>query len=62
MPITIIGPTPNPVPDRTDIPAPKPKIVPRAKDEEENAWPSGDALAHAGGTDPGTAALIGDPG
>jgi hypothetical protein len=57
VPISIIGPTPAAVPDRTDVPQAKPKIVPRAKDEEENAWPSGDAHA-----EPGVKGLLGDIG
>jgi hypothetical protein len=60
MPITVIGTTPDPVPDRTTIPAPQPKKVPRNKDEEENAWPSGDAGAVAG--DVGFQGLPGEPG
>jgi hypothetical protein len=60
MGISIIGPTPAAVPDRTTIPGTQPKRVPRAKDEEENAWPSGDAHAEAGA--PGFDGLPGEVG
>ena len=60
MPITVIGTTPDPVPDRTTIPAAQPKKVPRAKDEEENTWPSGDASAVTG--DKGFDGLPGEVG
>jgi len=60
MPITILGATPDPVPDRTFVPDPPPKNPIRAKDEEENTWPSGDALAVPGND--GAPGTIGETG
>ncbi len=58
--ITIVGPTPPPVPDRTDIPGTPPKIVPRATDAQDPTWPSSDSPASAGIT--GTNGGVGEAG
>jgi hypothetical protein len=48
MPFDVEGFTPPDLPDPATVPTAPPKRGPRAADEREQAWPSGDPLAAAG--------------